>query len=55
MTQLLNYLKQHSITVLSNTDHTITVEAVYSKDGVAFTEPETIPATMQAVRDWLGY
>ena len=55
MQTLINFLKSHYISVLGNTDSTITVQAVYSKGGARFTQTEIIPANMKAVRDWLGY
>lgn len=53
--QLLKFIKSHSQVVLSHTETTITVDAVYCKDGQSFTVPETIAADLGAVRDWLGY
>jgi len=55
MNRLLAILANHNMTVLGHTDTTITVEAVYCRDGVAETVPETIAADLGAVRDWLGY
>jgi hypothetical protein len=54
---LINFIKDHSIVVKSvNLDGTkITAVAQYSKDGVAFSQDETIDANLQAVRNWLGY
>ncbi len=54
--QLIKYIESHGHVVLSNTDTTITVRAVYMKRGVGCkVVQETIDATPQAVRDWLGY
>jgi len=55
MQTLIKYLQQHSINVLSAHEGKIVVEAVYSKDGVAFSQEEVIEADFVAVRDWLGY
>lgn len=55
MNALLRILAAHHMTVISHTKTTITVEAVYCKDGYSFVVPETIDATPQAVSDWLGY
>lgn len=55
MQQLIKFIESHSQVVLSNTETTITVDAVYCKDGQSFTVPETIDANLGAVRDWLGY
>jgi len=55
MRALLGILAAHHMTVISHTETTITVEAIYTKDGHAFMMPETIDATPQAVSDWLGY
>ncbi|HJP68268.1 MAG TPA: hypothetical protein VJ846_05145 [Sphingomicrobium sp.] len=53
--QLAAYIAKHSINAHVGCDGKIVVEAVYCKDGVAFSEIETIDPTFQAVRDWLGY
>lgn len=54
---LINFLKDHHIVVkhVSADGTKITAVAEYSKDGVAFSQDETIDANMSAVRDWLGY
>lgn len=52
---LVSYLKQHSIDVLGCTADQITVRTVFSKEGRAYTEQETIPASLPAVREYLGY
>lgn len=54
-TQLVAYIEQHSITAHVGRDGKIVAEAVYCKDGVAFSEMETVEPTIQAVRNWLGY
>lgn len=53
--KLIKFIESHSQVVLSHTETTITVDAVYSKDGQSFSVPETIAADLGAVRDWLGY
>lgn len=53
--QLVAYIAKHSINAHVGRDGKIVAEAVYCKDGVAFSEVETIEPTLQAVRDWLGY
>lgn len=52
---LKEYLESHGVMILSSTETTITVRAVYCINGVAVVTPETIDATPQAVRNWLGY
>lgn len=54
-TQLVAYIEQHSIKASVGGDGKIVAEAVYCKDGVAFSEMETVEPTLQAVRNWLGY
>lgn len=49
---LINYIKQHGHTVITNTNDTITVVEVYAH---APSEIVTIPVTYIAVREWLGY
>jgi hypothetical protein len=53
--QLVALIAKHSINARVSRDGKIIAEAVYCKDGVAFSEIETIEPTLQAVRDWLGY
>lgn len=53
--QLVAYIAKHSIAAHLGRDGKIVAEAVYCKDGVAFSEIETIEPTLSAVRDWLGY
>jgi hypothetical protein len=53
--QLVAYIAKHSISAHVGRDGNIVAEAVYCKDGVAFSEIETIAPTLSAVRDWLGY
>lgn len=53
--KLIKFIESHSQVVLSHTEQTITVDAVYCKDGKSFTVPETIAADLGVVRDWLGY
>jgi hypothetical protein len=53
--QLVAYIAKHSISAHVSRDGNIVAEAVYCKDGVAFSEIETIAPTLSAVRDWLGY
>lgn len=55
MQKLIKFIKSHSQVVLSHTETTITVDAVYCKNGQSFRVPETIGANLGAVRDWLGY
>ncbi|MES2729963.1 MAG: hypothetical protein V4621_07715 [Pseudomonadota bacterium] len=55
MKALLIFLAQHSIEVTGHTEDSISVVAQYSRDGVAFSVPEIIPATWEGVRNWLGY
>lgn len=55
MDQLITFIKQHAIDVVSHTDDTITCVAVYCKGGAAFTHQETINANWNSVRNWLGY
>lgn len=38
-----------------NTDGTLTVTSIESRDGVAHEVQNVIPATLQAARDLLGY
>ncbi|WP_261541733.1 hypothetical protein [Burkholderia multivorans] len=41
---------------VDNGDGTLNVSCVaVAADGCVFTEYETIPATLKAARDWLGY
>lgn len=54
-TQLAAYIEQHSINAHVGRDGKIVAEAVYCKDGVSFSEMETVEPTIQAVRNWLGY
>ena len=54
--KLIKFIESHGQVVLSNTDTTITVRAVYmSKETGCKMVAETIDATPKAVRDWLGY
>ena len=53
--QLVAYIAKHSIDAHIDHEGKIVAEAVYCKDGVAFSELETIEPTLQAIRDWLGY
>lgn len=55
MKNLIAFIESRGNKVISHDDSTITAECVYCKDGKAFTEEETFPATMSAVRDWLDY
>lgn len=54
---LINFIKDHSIVVkhVSLDGTKIVAVAEYSRDGVAFSQEETIVANIGAVRDWLGY
>lgn len=52
---LAAYIELHCISVLSYSADNITVESCYTKDGKVFYAEETIDATWQAVRDYLGY
>ena len=53
--KLIAFIHDHYIKVVSCTATTINVESQFCKDGTAYTEEETIRATMQDVRDYLGY
>jgi hypothetical protein len=59
--KIVAFLNRHDVgfgsaTVLSSTETTITVRTVeYHADGTEREIEETIPATLQAARDWLGY
>lgn len=53
--QLVAYIAKHSISASIGRDGKIVAEAVYCKDGVAFSEFETVEPTLEAVRNWLGY
>lgn len=55
MKNLIAFIESHGNKVVSNTENTITAECVYCRDGVAHVAVETFPATVQAVRNWLGY
>lgn len=52
---LAHYIELHQIRVISYSEASITVESLYSKDGKGMYVEETIDATWQAVRDYLGY
>lgn len=52
---LAEYIELHCISVLGYSADKITVESVYTKDGKAMYVEETVDATWQAVRDYLGY
>lgn len=53
--QLIKYIESHGQRVLSSTETTITVSATYKTPTGYTMVDETIDATLQAVRDWLGY
>lgn len=53
--QLIKYIESHGQRVLSSTETTITVSATYKTPTGYTMVDETIDATPQAVRDWLGY
>ena len=52
--QLIGYLSHHGQTGRLIGDQ-IEVKSVWSQDGRECSELELIPATVRAVRDWLGY
>jgi len=58
---IIKFLNAHDVgfgsaTVLSSTEDTITVRCVeYKRSGESREVKETIPATIKAARDWLGY
>ena len=50
------YIARHGFTVLAMTENEITAVSVsYSAESGLEEVPETIPATWEAVREWLGY
>lgn len=53
--KLVGYLLSHGIDVQSVKPEAITVKTRFTKHGIAFDQDETIPATMPAVRAYLGY
>lgn len=55
MKNLITFIQQHAIEVVSYTDDTITCVAVYSKGGAAYSHHEIIDANWNSVRNWLGY
>lgn len=56
LAQLLAYLAAHYYINVVAYDYTkITVETVYTRDGVLEVAEETIPANYESVRSWLGY
>ena len=54
--KLVTFLESHGAQVICWDAETITIMSVYTtKHGGTDSRPETIPATRQACRDWLGY
>lgn len=53
--KLIGYLHAHGQEVVACTPETITINGQYSLDGKAFSQLDTIPATMPEVRRYLGY
>jgi hypothetical protein len=53
--QLISAIGKHGVTVQSHTDSHIEVITQFCKDGLSFTEVETISANLQSVREYLGY
>lgn len=57
--KLLSYIEMHHIAVVGQVERSgstfIRVNSLYCKDSSAQYEIEEIPATWQAVRDYLGY
>ncbi len=53
--KLIGYLQAHGQEVVSCTPETITINGQYSVDCKAVSQLDTIPATMPAVRAYLGY
>jgi hypothetical protein len=54
-TRLINWIETHDARVMRDFGDSIEVRSTACKDGVAFYEYQTIPATMAASRDLLGY
>ena len=53
--KLIGFLKEHGVEVISCEPHTITVNAEYWQDGKSQSEPETIKASILAIKHFLGY
>lgn len=53
--QMIQFIEQHSVTVLDATNDAITVDTLFSDNGRAVYQRETVPATWQDVRNYLGY
>ena len=53
--RLIHTLERHDTLVVDVREREIDVLDVSSWDGALWIEVHTIPATMGAVRDWLGY
>jgi hypothetical protein len=53
--KLIAFIREHGINVISCTPYTIKVESQFCNGGIAYTEEETIGASMNAVKDYLGY
>lgn len=53
--QLVCYLEQHSIEVISYDADFIKVIEIYCLEGKSYEQAVTLKATKQAIRDWLGY
>lgn len=52
---LIKYLEQHGVEAVVASSEAITVRTLFSVEGVGYYETESIPTTMQAVREYLGY
>ncbi|MDW3684876.1 hypothetical protein RA280_24610 [Cupriavidus sp. CV2] len=54
-TRLIRFIESHGNPCFANADGTLTVTSIECRDGVAREVQETIPATMAAARNLLGY
>ena len=52
---LIDFIKRHGNEVVRASERSITVVGTVCFEGVAYEVPQTIPATWDDVRDWLGY
>jgi len=55
LNRLIAFLNAHSVDIITTTETTITVSGMYCRDGVAFSQPDVLPANLEAIRNYLGY